>query len=667
MNKDNKKQSRFNILLEFFGSMNLAITILVAIAIASVIGTVLQQNQPYNDYILKFGPFWHEIFQVMGLYNIYGAMWFLVLLLFLVLSTSVCVYRNTPRMLRDMKQFRLNAKEKSLRLMSNSNTWTTEKSFEEIEDGLQHFLKLKGFRLRIKQHEDHILIAGMKGAWNRSGYIFTHVGIIVLCIGSFLDGGFGLTIKEWTGRIIPETRDIRADQAPATARLKPDDSIAFRGSISLQEGTASNIVFLNVRDGYLVQELPFKIELKDFRVEHYSSGMPKSFESDIVIHDDQLDKPLATTISVNHPLVYRGYAMYQASFGDGGSTLSLMAWSFHNKNIKKLPVTVAVKEKRSLETGLGKYRLELEDFKVFNIFPSTEEEKAITHKKFKNFGPSFTFKMRDASGAAKEYHNYMLPVTQDERRFYLTGMRSTIAEPFRYLHIPADKNDGLDRFMSFHALLHDQTKIKKIAIASVASAMDLANKTNKKLQQEVVLSMMRLLTLFNQGGYVAIDQDIKDKVPKDKQVNVAQAYVKILQNLLQNAYIALLKEEGIKPNDMSKDDSVFFEDAITAFAGIGAYGSPVYFQLVDYKQRDSSGIQITRHPGQNIFYLGCLMLIIGIFMMFYISYQRLWIFIKPEDGNLNITFAGAGNRNQREFTTSFNEFAEKIEKFTTEK
>ncbi len=668
MNKPAKKHSRLNIVLEFLGSMNLAITILVAIAIASVIGTVLKQNQPYNDYIIKFGTFWHEVFQVMGLYNVYSAIWFLALLIFLVISTGVCVYRNAPTKLRDMQQFRVNVKEKSLRLMHNSESWSTEKESAEVENNIRHFLKLKGFRTRIKDHDDHHVIAGMKGAWNRSGYIFTHVGIIVLCIGAYLDGGFGLTIKEWTGRIVPETRDIRADQVPATARLKPEDSMAFRGSISLQEGTASNIVFLNIRDGYLVQELPFTIELKDFRVEHYSSGMPKSFESDLIIHDDQLKEPLKQTISVNHPLIYRGYALYQASFGDGGSKLSLQAWPFHSKKIQKIEVKVPVKEKRTLNTLIGKYTLEVDDFKVFNIFPNSEKEKAETGKKFKNFGPSFTFKMRDASGAAKEYHNYMLPVTQDGRRFYLTGMRSTVAEPFRYLHMPADNEDSLDRFMGFHALLHDQVNMKRIAQNSVRTAMGIAKKNDNNLQSDVVSSMMNLLTLFNQGGYIAIDRDIKQKVPKDRQVNVADAYVKILQNLLQNAYLALLKQDGV---DVSKgvrdEDSLFFEDAITALAGIGAYGSPVYFQLTEFKQRESSGIQITRHPGQGIFYLGCLMLIVGIFMMFYISYQRLWVIVKPEGEQLAITFAGSGNRNQRDFANSFEELVEKVKQFTTEK
>lgn len=641
--------------------MNFAITMLVAIAFASVIGTVLQQNQPYNDYIIKFGPFWHEVFKTLGLYNVYGALWFLALLIFLVLSTGVCIYRNTPTMLRDMQQFRLNVKEKSLRLMHNTQSWSSEKDSNEVDKQVQHFLNFKGFRTRVKEHDDHRVIAGMKGSWNRLGYIFTHVGIIVLCIGSFLDGSFGLTIKEWTGRIIPETRDIRADKVPATARLSPQDSLSFRGSISLQEGSSSNLVFLNVRDGYLVQELPFAIELKDFRIEHYQSGMPKSFESDLVIHDDQLDQPLKQTISVNHPLVYRGYAMYQASFGDGGSNLSIRAWPFYSQKIQTLDIDVAVKEKRNLNTLLGKYRLEIDDFKMFNIFPNTEEEKAASGKKFKNFGPSFQFKLRDASGVANEYHNYMLPVMQQDRLFFLSGMRSSVADPFRYLHIPADNDGSMNRFMAFQSILYNTEKVKQIAQQSVKAAMSVAKQTDKKMQDDVVKSMINLLTLFNQGGYAAIEADIKKKVPEDKQVNVAEAYVKILQNLLQNTYIEVLKQEGIDASQGVSDfDGQFFEDAISAFAGIGAYGSPVYFQLADFKHRESSGIQITRHPGQNIFYLGCLMLIVGIFMMFYISYQRVWLIIKPEDGKLMLTFAGSGNRNQRDFAKEFDQLSTQV-------
>ena len=50
------------VLLEFLGSMNLAITLLVVVAVSSIIGTVLQQNQPYPHYVIKFGTFWFEVF-----------------------------------------------------------------------------------------------------------------------------------------------------------------------------------------------------------------------------------------------------------------------------------------------------------------------------------------------------------------------------------------------------------------------------------------------------------------------------------------------------------------------------------------------------------------------------------------------------------------------------
>lgn len=55
----------------FLGSMDLAITLLLTLAVASIIGTVLQQNQAYTDYVIKFGPFWFQVFESLGLYDVY--------------------------------------------------------------------------------------------------------------------------------------------------------------------------------------------------------------------------------------------------------------------------------------------------------------------------------------------------------------------------------------------------------------------------------------------------------------------------------------------------------------------------------------------------------------------------------------------------------------------
>ncbi len=88
------------------GSMNLAITLLVAVALSSVIGTLLKQNESYQSYIIKFGPFWHELYLSLGLYDVYSSAWFIGILSFLVISTSICITQNGPGILRSMQRFR---------------------------------------------------------------------------------------------------------------------------------------------------------------------------------------------------------------------------------------------------------------------------------------------------------------------------------------------------------------------------------------------------------------------------------------------------------------------------------------------------------------------------------------------------------------------------------
>jgi cytochrome c biogenesis protein len=74
------------------------------------------------------------------------------------------------------------------------------------------------------------------------------------------------------------------------ADVKPEHRLSernptFRGNLVVSEGTQSGTAILSQSDGILLQELPFAVELKKFIVEYYSTGMPKLFASEIVIHD----------------------------------------------------------------------------------------------------------------------------------------------------------------------------------------------------------------------------------------------------------------------------------------------------------------------------------------------------------------------------------------------
>ena len=84
--------------------MRFSISLLTVICIASIIGTVVRQHEPFPNYVNQFGPFWAEVFRAVDLYTVYGAWWFLLILAFLVLSTSLCIARNTPKILADLSQ-----------------------------------------------------------------------------------------------------------------------------------------------------------------------------------------------------------------------------------------------------------------------------------------------------------------------------------------------------------------------------------------------------------------------------------------------------------------------------------------------------------------------------------------------------------------------------------
>ena len=59
-------------------------------------------------------------------------------------------------------------------------------------------------------------------------------------------------------------------------------------------------------------------------------------------------------------------------------------------------------------------------------------------------------------------------------------------------------------------------------------------------------------------------------------------------------------------------------------------------------------------------YLGSFMLILGVFMMFYITHQRYWVRIEPEGEGSRVLFAGTSNRNQLDFTREFTRLREAL-------
>lgn len=629
--------------------MRFAVSLLTIIGIASIIGTVLKQNEPYPNYIVQFGQFWFDFFEALGLYDVYHSVWFLVILLFLVISTSLCIYRNSPLMLRELKAYRENATEKSLKAFSHKNEYSYL-HHAEVEFGLKTFLKARGFAFRqTAQQDGSTLIAAKAGSYQRLGYIFTHAAIVIICVGGLLDGNVPLKVQELLGQKKVETLDISPSEVPAQSRLSTAN-LSFRANMSLPEGGQANVAYMRVRDGYLVQELPFTVELKEFRIQHYATGQPKSFESDLRIIDPELAKPLEHTIRVNYPLTYKGITIYQSDFQDGGSKLSFNVWNLVDGKSAPGALQGTIFDTASVGEGQGRLNLEFNDFRLFNILNLSADGKG----KPRNVGPSVTFKVRDAAGQAREYINYMQPLQLDGRQYFISGMRSTPQEEFHYLRIPADGEYSIEGFMGLRSVLFDKSSYPEIGRRLSAQSV---KGSDTEIKTNFENSVVRLLELFASGGYAAIAAEIEKSVPQAERENAAQTYIKILHAAVTEAYKISQQHHG-KPAADDAFTQVFLQDSLNAISDFFFYEAPFYLQLTQFEHREASGLQLTRSPGKNLVYSGSLLLVIGIFAMIYIRERRIWLLLKPSDNR--ILFAMSANRKNRDLDLEFARYSEQL-------
>ena len=631
--------------------MNLAITLLMALALASVIGTILKQNEPYQNYIVKFGPFWHGIFEQMGLYDIYSSGWFILILAFLVTSTSICLYRNTPRILAGLKQYREDMQEQQLLNLADNSRYHTTLTHDEALARLTDCFRRLGFKTRINRQDGSATLAGMKGAGNRFGYLFTHCAIVIICIGGFLDSNVPLKINHMRGLLQAETRDLPISQIADKSKL-PVSNSSFRASVSIPEGRAVGAAFVNLGAGYLVQPLPFVILLEDFRVEHYPSGQPRSFESDLVIQEGE--RRIEKTIAVNHPLSYRGYTIYQASFGDGGSKLEFRLHDLASPTM--LDYSATVNQSLELEHSGVVYRLEMEEFRKFNIFAN--EDPALD-RKFRDFGPSVNFKVRRTDGRAKEYLNYMYPISVEGREFLLSGVRSSLEEEFRFLHIPVDDDGSADRFFALLSLLQDEEKLMRVYAANQASL--LPGGGGNVSEQDVSNVTLRLVRLFLDGGFPMLQQQVDPAMDEETARTVNSASMKILRFGLEQAFRATLADAGMDVTEITERDIRFLNDAIITLSALHQYGSPYYLQLTGFEHVEASGLQITRSPGTKWVYLGFCLLIAGVFLLFYVPHQRLWARVKSGEQGTDVLLAGQRTRHARDFSRYFLRISRTIE------
>lgn len=678
---------------ELLSSMRFAIALLTVICIASVIGTVIKQHEPAANYVNQFGPFWAELFLDLKLNAVYSAWWFLLILAFLVISTTLCIARNAPKFLADIRSYKENIREQSLKAFHHKAEGDLPQPPQAEAQRIGQMLSTGGWKVRLQERDTPAgkgwMVAAKAGTANKLGYIAAHSAIVLICLGGLFDGDLFVRTMTWFGgKTVYSGGGFVSDVKPEH-RL-PENNPAFRGNLVVAEGTQSSTAILSQSDGVLLQELPFAVELKKFIVEYYSTGMPKLFASEIVIHDKETGAKQDARVEVNHPASYKGVQIYQSSFDDGGSTVKLHAVPMHG-GAKGFDIDGTIGGSSEITNGTEKYTLEYTALRVINVenlSPGTSgsavdvrkvdlghalsqrlgaADKTVTKRELRNVGPSITYKLRDASGQAREFHNYQLPVdTGDGNRVFLLGVRDNPADNFRYLRLPADDDLSMDGFMRLRAALDDPAARDAAVRRYVAKAV---GEGRADLAQQLNESASRALGLFagvekvggkDVRGLQAISDFIETAVPEAERERAADVLLRILNGSLFELNAGAREAAGKKALPENDESHRFLSQAVLALSDVSLYPAPVAFELKDFKQVQASVFQVARAPGQNVVYLGCLFLIIGVFAMLYVRERRLWVWLAPEGAGAHARMALSSNRKTMDADKEFEQLQRKL-------
>lgn len=668
--------------VELLSSMRFAISLLVYICLASIIGTVIPQGRSANSYIDMFGPFWFDVFNRFSIWHIYNNWWFLVTMAFLVTSTSLCLIRNAPKMLKEARSFREHIRTSSLQSFHHRVDIETTRGVPAATASVQAWLKGQGYAVRQRNEGDSVLLAAKRGSGNRLGYICAHASIVIICVGGLLDSELPVRMQVWLMGKTPIVENMLIADVPERGRLSISNP-SYRANVLIPEGSSRDSAVVNVDDGALVQPLPFSITLKKFIVDYYSTGMPSRFASEVEVTDPDTGKKFDATIEVNEPLRFKGVTVYQSSFDDGGSQVELVGYPLAGPSDKSFELKSRVGQSSdvSMKSAGKELKVEVTKLRPINVEdlsagdPSTpkpfgEHVAAVTgsaagktNKNLRNIGPSVEYRVIDASGQATLFHNYMVPVELDGAQFMLAGVQEPGTQGFRYLRLPVDEESSVGDFMRLRAALADPA-VRQLATKRLVASYSGSPEEQRALQ----ISAERALDTFATGGLVAISNFLEKNVPVSEQQRAADIIIRLLGSSIAELRNVARERAGLAPLPNTPEKMEAIADwsrlSVVALSDLALYPSPIMMTLKTFEHVQASVFQVSRTPGKITVYIGCLLLVIGVFTMFYVRDRRIWVWLRPEETSRGTRVLAAMTSQKRtlDFNREFDRFKQALKR-----
>lgn len=306
-------------LWDFFCSLKLTMFLLISLAVISIIGTVIPQGIPPEEYLAQISPAKIKIYKALGFFDMYHSWWFILLLYLLTVNLIACSFKRLPYIWKIITQPATLLSDGLEKSLTNLATIKSSNAPAAVKDQAAAFLKAEFAEPVVTEADGAWHLFAQKTPWCRLSVYFVHLSIIIIFIGALIGSLFG-----------------------------------YKGYVNIIEGESVGTVM--TRSGKEL-DFGFSVRCEQFSVTNYPNGSPKEFKSILTVLENGKPVPGYSNVRVivNDPLTYKGITFYQSSYGDAGERRFLVT-DLDGKNA--VPLTVGSNSSATLPDGSTMHVLE---------------------------------------------------------------------------------------------------------------------------------------------------------------------------------------------------------------------------------------------------------------------------------------------------------------------
>lgn len=282
-------------LLKRFANLNLSLLLLVFIAFACVIGSILEQEQDILYYKLNYLQY-SSLIEFLGLDHVFRTLWFIVLLVTLVVTLISCTFTTQMPSLKNARRWKFVYAQKKL----YSSKYDTSRYIDSRYSSINFIYSLLSSKFFVFCRDSSIY--AYKGLYGRIAPIFVHFSIITILVGSTYGFFYSFVLQE-----------------------------------TIPVGEIFHLKNLVYSGFYSRLESNFLGHLDDFYIQYYTSGSVKQFFSRLSLRLNNKNFSNSQLIYVNKPFVFNNITFYQTDWDLNSLRLSVnKTYLFQQKFFKKI-------------------------------------------------------------------------------------------------------------------------------------------------------------------------------------------------------------------------------------------------------------------------------------------------------------------------------------------